>query len=358
MFNFFNLRDSERITAISKDRKVNTGYSPVRLTNLRHNPYVGSFHGVGVNVQFEEEVDSNVMTESKNNPLVGLFRHSPPSTAATLGLKGIIYSLETKKASNIITQLQIPRQDKVIDRKSFEKKFLHSIQKIPSKVFSQSQSSETNSPLYQNSEYENINNNDIIATCSICIESYDNGDEILTLACQHCFHNDCITKWFYQSCLERGESTELPFNCPECRQDHIFNDNTSTSGKIINSKLSFSIIEKNEMINNNDNDYINNNENNCKINNDDNNNDKNNNENINKNKSDDNKDDYDFDISHQSFLHIGANVLNECGYDFLSDFGSDLHEPSPSKSKSKTILNNLCNISKSQYSDCGTPLTI
>jgi transcription elongation factor len=56
--------------------------------------------------------------------------------------------------------------------------------------------------------------------CAICIEAYADGDEILTLACSHCFHSDCASKWFFQHCLNTTDLASA-FSCPQCRQDHV-----------------------------------------------------------------------------------------------------------------------------------------
>jgi hypothetical protein len=89
------------------------------MTGLKHNPYVGSFHGV--HLSFDSEAATNtktnsysqynykneVMIESKNNPLIGIFRHSPSSDNHKLqGLKGIIYDKKVEKP-NIISQVQV-----------------------------------------------------------------------------------------------------------------------------------------------------------------------------------------------------------------------------------------------------------
>ncbi|GAB5355079.1 hypothetical protein AAMO2058_000174900 [Amorphochlora amoebiformis] len=45
--------------------------------------------------------------------------------------------------------------------------------------------------------------------CSICLTSYDNGDRLLKLPCNHLFHGDCVACW-----------VEAKHRCPLCRQ-HI-----------------------------------------------------------------------------------------------------------------------------------------
>eukprot|EP00049_Salpingoeca_infusionum_P012076 m.214242 g.214242 ORF g.214242 m.214242 type:complete len:336 (-) comp15100_c3_seq1:137-1144(-) len=48
-------------------------------------------------------------------------------------------------------------------------------------------------------------------TCCICLEEYDNGDDIVTLPCQHEFHKDCITPWL----------SERQRVCPLCKRDPL-----------------------------------------------------------------------------------------------------------------------------------------
>jgi len=48
--------------------------------------------------------------------------------------------------------------------------------------------------------------------CCICLENFNNNDNVRVLKCQHYFHDKCITEWFNQST-----------KCPMCNQD--MNDN-------------------------------------------------------------------------------------------------------------------------------------
>ena len=52
----------------------------------------------------------------------------------------------------------------------------------------------------------NINQNDIIKECSICIDDYKIGNIIRQLKCSHTFHQECIDKWFINNNI-----------CPNCR---------------------------------------------------------------------------------------------------------------------------------------------
>lgn len=234
------------------------------MTGLRHNPYVGSFHGK--NFQTGDGMVSKqlIMEESKRNPLIGVFRHSPSVPSKSLGLKSILYRETTQPP--IFSQLQVSRDVKKFPTHNF----LRSFRQIPTKVFTASSvgsksSVSGNSPPAQLEEDENL------PTCSICLDPYADGDELRTFACSHCFHNECVSKWIFHRCLNNDELDS--FNCPECRQNHV------TLSEAGSSRTSLAE-----------------------------------------------------GISSMSFLQVGENMAREGGYDFLSDFGSDLQSPGPPNS--------------------------
>ena len=45
-------------------------------------------------------------------------------------------------------------------------------------------------------------------TCAICLNVYEDGDELLQLPCQHFFHRECVDKWL-----------RLSARCPLCNHD-------------------------------------------------------------------------------------------------------------------------------------------
>lgn len=49
--------------------------------------------------------------------------------------------------------------------------------------------------------------------CSICMEAYETGQMVQTLACRHSFHEACIDKWLFEVQAHR------PRWCPLCRAD-------------------------------------------------------------------------------------------------------------------------------------------
>lgn len=238
-----------------------------RLTTLKNNPYVGSFHGVNIQPYQKPSASTlTVMTESKNNPMIGIFRHSP--SVLGLGMKCIIYDspADTMRTS-VVSRLEVTRKrHSTISKENF----VSSLKQLPVKVFASTPSGSVQSVSASSVPNEPMDDTST-PCCSICIEPYVDGDEIVTLACSHCFHSDCANRWFYHACLINSEAAS--FNCPECRQDHVFPNNArSSDGQSDNDSESLVLAEE---------------------------------------------------ISNMSFLRIGQSLRNERGYDFLSDVGTD-----------------------------------
>lgn len=248
------------------------------------------------------------MHTSRNNPLVGVFRHSPssqlPANPKILGLRSIIYGSCSKPP--LFSQLQVQRD--VRTAQPIKYNVLSSLRQYPPKKYSSSVGSrssistsqsaavattaaaqgterdsstlsaahsangavrsraEASSERASSGSSSNLDEVDPDGpTCAICLVPYRDGDEIRTLACNHCFHSECVSQWVFHRCLSKDELTSL--DCPECRQDHVA---LSESGSTVS---------------------------------------------------------YAEGISRQSFLQAGQYLLEEGGYDFLSDFGSDAHSP-------------------------------
>lgn len=288
-----------------------------RMDDFRHNPYVGSFHALPVKMNSESKSDELVMTESKTNPMVGLFRHSPPLQSNRVGLKSVIYE-DPQLGFPIISRLRLNS----LPRSALTgRTFLSSLRKIPVTVYSASSSaSKSIIDLAEKSPTENGSCTDIhgdtrgreAPMCAICLEEYADGDELLTLACSHCFHSECANKWFYHGCINNAELQDA-FRCPHCRQDHIaLSEQCShASGDAV--------------------------------------------------------------IPTNAFLDVGQSLLRDGGYDFLSDAGSErsavvrsspfprsLQSPPITKSPIPTPQKATCvkpkNLEESAYSDCGYPL--
>jgi hypothetical protein len=234
------------------------------MMGLRHNPYVGTFHVKNFHVNTPEHsaiaasAKQFIMEDTKGNPLIGVFRHSPSAVPnKSIGLKSILYH-DTSNAP-VMSQLQVPREPKIPPHN-----ILRSLRQIPTKVYTAPSvgSNSTQSVPSPNAIPPDSN----APTCSICLMPYADGDELRTFACSHCFHNECVSKWIFHRCLDNSDVDS--FNCPECRQNHVALSEASSSRT--------SLAEG---------------------------------------------------ISSLSFLQVGENLARDCGYDFLSDFGSDLQSP-------------------------------
>jgi len=56
-----------------------------------------------------------------------------------------------------------------------------------------------------------------ITECSLCLEEYKDGEEVMTLPCGHIFHVKCVEKWFIARKFR-------PRSCPKCRKNPIVNE--------------------------------------------------------------------------------------------------------------------------------------
>jgi hypothetical protein len=223
-----------------------------RVEEFRHNPYVGSFPYAVENPQNSSLLMND--NELKKNPMIGLFRHSPPIHGNKVGFKALIY--EDSKKTPVLSQLRICRP------KTYSlptNKIIQSLHQIPISVYNAS--SVGSPPAASASEGIEQNKDSDVPVCSICLEPYADGDEILTLACSHCFHSDCVNKWFVRGCF--NTDVKDAFRCPECRQDHVA---LSEAGSHSSAELG---------------------------------------------------------ISSKSFLQIGQSLFRNGGYDFSSDIGSE-----------------------------------
>eukprot|EP01031_Cornospumella_fuschlensis_P045160 gene45160-55241_t len=261
------------------------------MVGLKHNPYVGTFHVLPTNEESASTpISSSILTGSKNNPLVGVFRHSPSVISRSLGLKvGVMLQNANTTSAPIISRLQAPPKETPALTLS-KRNFVASLRQIPVKKYSSTLSSVTSAP--EQSDHANIASNELPAdlrsnrptsiddtpVCAICLEKYADGDEILTLACSHCFHADCASKWFFHTCLNTADISSA-FSCPQCRQDHV---TLSEASSQVGSS------------------------------------------------SENNMTGLETGIGTQSFLSLGQNLLRDGGYDFLSDCTS---EPPQSVSK-------------------------
>jgi hypothetical protein len=256
------------------------------MAGLKHNPYVGSFHSKKLQTDIE---NSRVINDAKTNPMIGLFRHSPRGSC--LGLKALA---EPPKGKQIVSQLNLQRVSKV--RPALKESFLNSLDQIPRAIFSSSHNKSQSSKTSAGNDLVSIGEVDCDCDkpiCAICLEKYVDGDDLLTLACSHCYHSDCVSQWFYQDFL-RKDDIDGTFRCPQCRQDHVE----------LTEKESLACSEQTDV------------------------------------------------PKGPSLLYLGQSVMREAEYDFLSDLASDtssLIVVSPQRACSAT-----CSFSvESSYVDCG-----
>ena len=55
-----------------------------------------------------------------------------------------------------------------------------------------------------------------VSTCTICLEDFQQGDELRALPCLHCFHTQCIDAWLLTA---SGDARHGRCRCPTCRFD-------------------------------------------------------------------------------------------------------------------------------------------
>ena len=130
------------------------------------------------------------------SPFVGTFRHSPAVTATVgLGLKGILWEDELKP---LMTQVQLSRGiNKFAD--------LHISPSILQVM-----------PLFKfNSQSSDSPVDDDAPQCAICLEAFQDGDELRTLACSHLYHRKCIDVWLLGCLSDERTDTNC---CPQCRK--------------------------------------------------------------------------------------------------------------------------------------------
>jgi len=207
----------------SRDDSSYSRLPTYRLSNHKHNPYVGSFH----TVNRELPKLSNVI-DSKS-PLLPMFRHSPPSILKSLGLKGLLNHGDLLHKP-VLTQVQIQQEIKQTDNKR-NVIFPNVLKNLPLSIFDTS-SSVTSSL-----------KDDDLPLCSICLECFKDGDELRTLTCCHIYHRKCIDIWLL-GCL--SDSDTDTYNCPQCRKcvtDNIIDSNQIPSTVFIS--IGKSLTDKN-----------------------------------------------------------------------------------------------------------------
>ena len=186
-----------------------------RLLGFRHNPYVGTFHRINYIPYSSEVFGGGLIVEPRKNPLVGLLRHSPSVLSKCKGLKGIFAD---GPKSPVLSRISFGEKG----NHNPSKNFVTSLREIPHSVYSSVSSSGVSVTANNAAE-------DTYPTCAICRMPYSDGDALLTLGCSHCYHSECVSRWFYHDCLNSVDMTSN-FRCPQCRQSHIESSEASTLG--------------------------------------------------------------------------------------------------------------------------------
>ena len=224
MFNFTRNDDGSSIRIPHK-------YQDIRMLQLRHNPYVGSFHSThrqDVTTRSRATYEDRIVDSKSGN--VPLIRHAP-STAPLyynpkgVGLKGLFHSVQAPPmglglavdlgvASPMLSQSALSRIKALEKTKHLS---LAALKKIPIIIFQNEEEGLATGGEKRVRGYDyDDNDNETAPSCPICLEVYTDGDELRALACTHCFHKKCIDIWLLGYLSLGAVDTS---RCPQCRQE-------------------------------------------------------------------------------------------------------------------------------------------
>jgi hypothetical protein len=206
-----------------------------RLNNLRFNPYIGAYshsapsrRGHPENNAAMNRSINTMLLGSRNNPLIGTFRHSPATanivSNGSLGLKGLM--VKGGKQPPAVSQVTLSRQNNLTGSGNvaplpLKNLTLADLKQIPVSTFIDGPTKDKNKKNRTDADGP---------VCPICLEFFVDGDELRTLPCAHCFHKRCVDIWLLGFMNEAGVDT---CKCPQCRQHALVPRSTpsnSTSG--------------------------------------------------------------------------------------------------------------------------------
>ena len=199
-----------------------------KLDAYRKNPYVGSFHSVNRPPSSCTTTSLMMLGATKNNALIGSFRHSPSVSSGTvgLGLKEILWE-DWKKP--VISQVQLSREQKFSNRHASPQL----LSSIPITRYMACPCLASRVQGADNDEKNNVSMIDL-PQCAICLDPFADGDELRTLNCCHCYHRRCIDLWLL-GCM--SDEATVTNNCPQCRCD------VSPSVPVVNTNVESDIGE-------------------------------------------------------------------------------------------------------------------
>ena len=228
-------REERRTTIVTQTpwQRPSGARNVFKLDAYRKNPYVGSFHSVNRPPASCTTTSLMMLGATKNNALIGSFRHSPSSAAAVgLGLKEILWE-DWKKP--IISQVQLSREQKFSNRHA-SPQLLSSIP-ITRYMACPCLASRVQNGDDDDDDDDNKGNTSLVdlPQCAICLDPFADGDELRTLNCCHCYHRRCIDLWLL-GCM--SDEATVTNNCPQCRC------NVSPSAPVVDTRVESDIEEE------------------------------------------------------------------------------------------------------------------
>lgn len=73
--------------------------------------------------------------------------------------------------------------------------------------------------------------------CSVCMEDFCEGDQVMLLSCFHCFHKECVTRWLLDQsnkcpvCMKKCDGSEC--QQPELEHDPVQSPNFGNRGEML-----------------------------------------------------------------------------------------------------------------------------